>query len=129
LPLRTASRPTAQIAHFAVAHIGAGDVRRFFKTTTHFDWRRTNRSARLENLYDESPLESPFIDVSRGVVSKRYVMKSLAAVLCCIALSLVAIPSSAALPRPAHVIVIVEENKTLAQIDRPGAATSRTRTA
>jgi acid phosphatase len=31
-------------------------------------------------------------------------------------------PASAALPRPAHVVVIVEENKTLAQIDGSGSA-------
>ncbi len=40
-----------------------------------------------------------------------------------VAFGLCALPAAAALPRPAHVIVIVEENKSLAQIDRSGNAT------
>jgi hypothetical protein len=39
-----------------------------------------------------------------------------------VALGLCSLPAVAALPRPAHVIVIVEENKSLAQIDRSGRA-------
>jgi acid phosphatase len=46
----------------------------------------------------------------------------LRAALVAVALALCAFPAAAALPRPAHVIVIVEENKSLAQIDRSGHA-------
>jgi hypothetical protein len=45
-----------------------------------------------------------------------------AVLMTALGLSFTCAPARASLPRPAHVIVIVEENKTLAQIDGTGSA-------
>ncbi len=45
-----------------------------------------------------------------------------AILLTALGLACCAVPAGASLPRPAHVIVLIEENKTLAQIDGAGSA-------
>ena len=48
--------------------------------------------------------------------------RALAAIVAVLLSAIVALPARAALPRPAHVVVVIEENHTLAQVIESGNA-------